>query len=211
MCDPYLALSAVGTFMQMQEQNAAADRQQRAINSALEQQDAYSRAAERTGLENAQEYHPDVRAQRFVDTRAAAGDSLAQQLVSARETAPKVGQESGRMSEAFLTGQAKAEADQLQKAVDMARMMGKVRGPNDMLTNEGLVNADYASQIGQIGRNAVGSYNAAQPGITAAGRTNNGTMFTGGLMQGLGSAGMTRMGGLFGTQPPAPVIDIPIG
>ena len=209
MCDPIL-LTALGTFMQIQEQNAAADRQQRAVNATLEQQDAFSRAAERTGLENAQEYRPDVRAQRFVDTRAAAGDSLAQQLVSARETAPKVGQESGRMSEAFLTGQAKAEADQLQKAVDMARLMGKVRGANDMLTNEGLVNADYASRIGQIARNAVGSYNAAQPGITAAGRTNNGTMFTGGLMQGLGSAGMTRMGGLFGTQPPAPVIDIPI-
>lgn len=213
MCDPTLAsiaATAAGGIMQMQAQNEAAERQQRAINAALEQQDTYARAAERAALENAQEYRPEVRTQRFLDTRASAGDSLARQLVTARESAPKVGGEAGRLSEAFLTGQARAEADQLQKSIDMARLMGKVRGTNDMLTNESLVNADFASRLGQIGRNATGAYNAAQPGIAAAGRVNNGAMFAGGLMQGLGSAGMTRMGSLFGTQAPAPVIDIPI-
>lgn len=210
MCDPstlgMAAMSAIGTKMQMDAQSEAADRQQAALNAALEQNDQYSQKAEQTALQNAEEYTPETRAQRFDESRTAAGDSLVQSLIGSRESNPvKVGA-SGRLSQEFSTDKAKASADQYQQSIDMARLMGKMRGASDMLTNEGYKNADYSSQLGLIGRNAQGAYQAAQPGISAAGRVDNGSMLAGGLMSGVGNAGLTSslgksMAGMFGKTP----------
>ena len=194
MCNPaiaMLAVSAAGTYMQSEAQNDAADKQQRAINASLEQQDQFSQKAEAKALENADQYDAKDRLVKFDETRQAAGDSLAQQLTTAREAAPQTTQPSGRMSQEFLTGDAKAKADQFEQSINMAQLMGKMRGAGDMLTNEGYKNADYASQLGIIGRNAQGSGQAAQPGIASAGRVDSGSMLAGGLLSGLGSAGLS--------------------
>ena len=201
-----MAAMAGGTAIQATAQNDAADRQQAALNAALEQNDRYSQKAEQTAMQNAAEYAPDTRAQRFEETRTAAGDSLAQQLTAARESAPVKLAASGRLSETFDTESAKSSADQFQKSIDMARLMGKMRGASDMLTEEGYKNADYASQLGIIGRNAQGAYQAAQPGINAAGRVDQGSMLAGGLLQGAGTAGLSSslgksMQGMFGGAP----------
>lgn len=207
MCDPatiaYGFASLAGTKMQIDAQEEAADRQQAALNAALEQNDQYSQQAEHVAMQNAAEYTPGTRAQRFDEARTAAGDSLAQQLTASREAAPVKLGASGRLSEEFNTDSAKASADQYQQSIDMARLMGKMRGASDMLTNEGYTNADYASQLGLIGRNAQGAYQAAQPGINAAGRVDQGSMLAGGLAQGVGMAGMSSslgksMAGMFG-------------
>ena len=195
MCDVMSAVSALasvyGMQMQSDAQSDAIDKQQKAVNASLEQQDQYSRAAESKALENAQNYDPTKRTEEFNKSREAAGDSLAQQLTQAREAAPKTSQPAGRLSAEFLTGQAKSAADQYDKSIEMAQLMGKMRGANDMLTNEGYRNADYASQLGTIGRNAQGSYQAAQPGIIAAGKVDGGKMMLGG---GLSSIGTSYLG-----------------
>lgn len=191
MCDVMSAVSALasvyGMQMQSDAQNDAIERQQKAVNAALEQQDQYSRAAESKALENAQNYDMTKRTEEFNTAREAAGDSLAQQLTQAREAAPKTSQPAGRLSAEFLTGQAKSAADQYDKSIQMAQLMGKMRGANDLLTNEGYRNADYASQLGTIGRNAQGSARAAQPGIDAAGRVDGGKMMLGGFASSLGT------------------------
>lgn len=192
MCEPTtiaaLAVAAGGAYMQSDAQNDAADKQQKAINASLEQQDQMSQKAEQKALENADEYQAKTRLARFDETRADAGDSLAQQLTTSREAAPQTAQPSGRMSQAFLTGDANAKADQFEQSINMAQLMGKMRGAGDMLTNEGYTNADYASQLGIIGRNAQGSAAAAQPGIINAGRVNSGQMALGGGMQAIGTS-----------------------
>jgi hypothetical protein len=185
---------AGGTYVQNEAANDAADRQQAAMNAALEQSDSFSKKAEDTAMLNAQEYAPEARAQRFDTARQDAGESLAQQLTQSREKVTAPEQASGRLSEAFSTASAKSQADQLQTSLDMARAMGRVRGANDMMTEEGLINADYASQLGTIGRNAGGSMNAAGVGINAAGMPDNNQMALGGLAQGLGSAYAARNG-----------------
>jgi hypothetical protein len=178
--------------MQMDAQNSAAKRQQQAMDAALRQQDEYSRQAEQTAMKNADEYRPEARMERFEEARQEAGDSLAGQLVKAREQAPvNVAGGGGRLSQTFDAARATAQADQFQRSVDLARMMGKMRGANDMVTKEGFINADYASQLRQIGRNAQGTYQAAQPGIAAAGQVNSGKMIGGGLISGVGMAGLS--------------------
>ena len=87
-----------------------------------------------------------------------------------------------------MTGDATAKANQLEQSIANAKLMGNMRGGSDMLTNEGYQNADYASQLGLIGRNAQGSANAAQAGINAAGQVDGTTSMLGGLASGLGTS-----------------------
>lgn len=192
MCDAMSAVAAiasvVGQQMSSSAQEDAADRQQAAINASLEQQDQYSKQAESKALENADQYDAKNRLVKFEEAQTKAGDSLAQQLVQSREAAPATSQPAGRLSQAFLTGDASAKADQLDKSIGMARLMGKMRGANDMLTDEGYQNADYASQLGIIGRNANGSARAAQPGINAAGQVDSGASLAGGLLSSVGGS-----------------------
>lgn len=200
MCDAMSAIAAAaslyGSKMQADAQNEAADRQQSAVNASLEQQDQYSKQAEGKALENADQYKADDRLKKFEESRADAGDSLAQSLTSSREAAPAPSQAAGRMSQEFLTGDASAKADQFAKSINMAQLMGKMRGAGDMLTDEGYTNADYASQLGAIGRNAQGSAAAAKPGIIGAGKVDGGAMALG---AGLSSIGTGYLGSNLGS------------
>ncbi len=204
------AMSGVGMLMQQQAQDEAAERQQQAINASLAQQDAWSRKAELTALDNAQEYRPEARLQRFNEARQQAGDSLAQSLVRSRETAPAMSMPAGRLSEDFSTAKATSTANQLEQAIRNAQLMGRMRGAGDMLTNEGITNANYATQLGAIARKAAGDALAAQHGIAMAGKPDGFQSGLGGLMTGIGMAGMQSSlanGKMFGTQKPAPVVD----
>ena len=191
MCEPATIAAGVaaiaGSYMSSEAQNKAADKQQRAINASLEQQDQYSQKAEQKALENADQYQAGDRLEKFDEARVAAGDSLAKSLTASRESAPIATQASGRMSQEFLTGDASAKADQFAKSINNAQLMGRMRGAGDMLTNEGYTNADYASQLGLIGRNAQGSAAAAQPGIIGAGKVNSGQVALGSGLSTIGS------------------------
>lgn len=203
MCDwTYAAaalLSAYGANQQAEAQNDAAERQQQAINAQLEQQDKFSRIAEGKAMDNAQEYDMTKRTDRLEDAKTQAGESLAQSLVKSREDVGTPTQASGKLSDAFTADRASRMADQFQESVDMAKLMGRMRGVNDMLGNEAVTNADYASQLNTIGRNAKGSYDAAQPGIIAAGKVDGGQMAMGSLLQSAGTSYLgSGLGNAFG-------------
>jgi len=180
------AVAAAGAYMQSDAANDAADRQKKALNEALAEQDAYAKQAENVALENADQYEANKRIERLTEAKQEAGDSLTQQLISARESTPSTAQTSGRISKEFEAATNQSEADTLQSSLDLARLMGNMRGTNDMLTNEAYMNADYASDLGLIGRNASSTWNGAQPGIVAAGQVDS-------LQSGLG-AGMSALG-----------------
>lgn len=190
------AAAAGGSYMSADAANDAADKQAQAMNDAMEQQDAFNRMAEGKALENADQYDMTDRTQRFEDTREAAGESLAQSLIKSREEAGAPEQESGRVSESFTADRSTKLADQFQASVDNARLMGKMRGTQDMLGNEAIMNADYASQLQTIGRNANGSFAAAQPGILQAGRVNAGKAALGSAIS---AAGTSYLGGQLGS------------
>lgn len=197
-------IAAYGAKTQSDAQNEAADRQQAALNAALEQSDQWNQKAEQKALENADEYKSQDRQQRFEEARQEAGDSLAQNLVKSREEAPSTTVASGKVSDAFTSDRASKLADQFQESIDMARLMGNMKGTGNMLGDEALTNADYASDLNTISRNAKGDWNAAQPGIAAAGKVDSGAMALGGLAQGLGTAYLgSGLGSAFGSSSPA--------
>ena len=196
MCDGYswiyyaaaAAAAAYGAKSQADATNEAADRQSAAMNAALEQQDQFNRKAEGKALENADQYDMTDRTQRLEDTRQQAGESLTQSLIKSREASGSPEQAAGKVSESFTTDRATKLADQFQESVNMAKLMGRMRGTSDMLGNEAIMNADYASQLNTIGRNANGSYSAAQPGIAQAGKVDAGKVTSGALLQSLGTS-----------------------
>lgn len=203
MCDGYswvyALIAAAGAYAQNEAANDAADRQQKALNDALDVQDQYSKKAEQTALQNADEYKQDTRSERLEEAKTAAGDTLAQSLIKSREDSGTVDQAQGRLSSTFDTDRSSKMADQFQKSVDMARLMGRMRGVQDMIGNESITNADYASRLGTIGRNAKGAYDAAQPGIISAGKVNSGQVALGALAQSVGTSGlMSGLGSAFG-------------
>lgn len=188
-----------GANQQAEAQNEAQQRQADALNAALAGQDEFNKMAERKAMENAQEYDMTDRTKRFEETRKEAGDSLVGSLVQSREQSVPIEQASGRVSDSFTSDRATKMADQFQKSVDMARLMGNMRGQQDMLGNEAIMNADYASQLNTIGRNARGTYDAAQPGILNAGKVDTGKVTTGAIAQSIGTAYlMNGLGSAFG-------------
>ena len=188
-----------GANQQAEAQNEAQQRQADALNAALAGQDEFNKMAERKAMENAQEYDMTDRTKRFEETRKEAGDSLVGSLVQSREQSVPIEQASGRVSDSFTSDRATKMADQFQKSVDMARLMGNMRGQQDMLGNEAIMNADYASQLNTIGRNAKGTYDAAQPGILNAGKVDTGKVTTGAIAQSIGTAYlMNGLGSAFG-------------
>jgi hypothetical protein len=191
------AMSGVGMLMQNDAQDSAARKQQEALNASLEQQDQFNRKAEQVTLNNAQEYDPAKRLERFQEAQQNAGDSLVKTLTAERGGSGTVGQNPvGRISSDYSADSAKRQADTLQASTDMARLMGKMRGASDMLTNEGYTNADYTSQLGMIGAQGNSAARANRIGINAAGQPDGTQLAAGGLMSGLGSSMMqSAMGG----------------
>lgn len=183
-----VAAAAYGANQQAEAANEAADRQAAALNAALLQQDEWNKKAEKTAMDNAEEYQADKRTNRLEEAMQDAGDSLTQSLVTSREQIGLPEAASGNVSKEFTADRANKMADQFQKSVDMARLMGRMRGVQDMLGNEGITNADYASELRTIGRNAQGDYNAAQPGITAAGKVDSGKVTRGAVIQSLATS-----------------------
>ena len=197
-------VAAGGAYMQSEAANDAADRRKKALNEALAEQDAYAKQAENVALENADQYEANKRIERLTEAKQEAVDSLTQQLISARESTPSTAQTSGRLSKEFEAATNQSEADTLQSSLDLARLMGNMRGTNDMLTNEAYMNADYASDLGLIGRNASSTWNGAQPGIVAAGQVDSLQSGLGAGMSALGTSYLgSSMGKLFSATPTA--------
>lgn len=203
MCDPVdigLAIAAVvaagyGAKTQSDAANEAADRQAAALNASMEQQDQFARKAESKALDNAEEYDMTDRTARLEESKQAAGDSLVQSLIKSREEIGSPDQASGKVSESFTADRATKLADQFQQSVDNARLMGNMNGVQNMLGNEGIMNADYASQLRTIGRNAGGSWNAAQPGIATAGKVDANKVALGSMLQAAGTSYLSGAAG----------------
>lgn len=207
MCDPVdigLAIAAIaaagyGAKTQSDAANEAADRQAAALNASMEQQDQFARKAESKALDNAEEYDMTDRTARLEESKKAAGDSLVQSLIKSREEVGSPDQASGKVSESFTADRATKLADQFQQSVDNARLMGNMNGVQNMLGNEGIMNADYASQLRTIGRNAGGSWNAAQPGIATAGKVDANKVALGSMLQAAGTSYLgSSLGSAFG-------------
>lgn len=199
-----IAAAAAGTKIQMNAQEAAADRQARANEAALQEQDGFRRKNADLLLGAAQQYNGADREQAVITQQAAAGDKLNTAVASNQLAALGPGAAAnGTVSREFTALQGQRLMEGLKKAADTARLMGNLRGFDNLKQTEGLNTANSAIEQGVNSAAARSQWEAAQPRIANAGRVNSGQMLLGSLLQaGSGAIGKAGAGLFSGTVGP---------
>ena len=148
---PYI-ISAVGAAMSYKAQSDAAKERKKILQQGEDKNDIYNKQIIETIDKNSEQYDPNARAVANDEARTAAGESLTSYLTAARDSGMGEINETtqGKVSNIYDIDKAKRTVKQAEQAKTIARLMGNVRGANDLRINEGYVNADATSQIGNL-------------------------------------------------------------
>lgn len=184
------ALSIGGMLMQQQAMSDAEDSRNAAMNRMLERDQQYGQQAQQLVQRQAETYQPEQRQQAEQQAEDKAYGSLAGRLTAAANTMP-TSQVAGKLSDDYLVDSAKRAAAETQRSADTARLMAKMRAPNDLRFGEGLSMADNAATIGSLARDRSAMGTAGQNDAQVAGQPNGAMMALGGLGQ---SVGTTMLG-----------------
>lgn len=197
-----IAAAVAGTKIQMNAQEAAADRQSRANDQALQEQDGFRKKNSELLMGTAQQYNGVDREQAAVTQQAAAGDKLNTAVTSNQLAQLGPGAAAnGTVSREFTALQGQRLMEGLKKASDTARLMGNLRGFDNLKQAEGLNTANSAIEQGVNSSAARSQWEAAQPRIANAGKVNQGQMILGSLLQ---AASGPIGGSVAGAMTPAP-------
>jgi len=196
MCNPALAMMAAGTAMQYLSQQQAIARANSEMSRVQDRNDEYNRQIIDVVNQNAEQYDPSRRQAAMDTAQQDAVASLTGYLARARDAG--MGEVSaatqGRTSEAFGTERARRVAEQADVAQKLAQLMGRVRGPVDLRTEEAFTNADAASRIGLLGQEQIAMGRAGMYDVGRAGQPDPLLMTAGGALAGYG-AGKAMYGG----------------
>jgi len=193
-----LAVAAGGTAIQMDAQQSAITRQQRAQEAATLEQDGFRRKNSDLLMGAAQQYNGTDREAAATTQQAAAGDKLNTAVTSNQLAQLGPGAAAnGTVSREFTALQGQRLMDGLKKAADTARLMGNLRGFDNLKQAEAATTANSAIEQGVNSAAARSQWEAAQPRIANAGRVNQGQMILGSLLQAGSGAIGGGMAGLF--------------
>lgn len=195
-----LAAAGGGTALQLNAQQAAADRQARAQEAAMQEQDSFRRKNADLLMGTAQQYNGTDREQAAQVQQAAAGDKLNTAVASNHLAQLGPGAAAnGTVSREFTALQGQRLMEGLKKAADTARLMGNLRGFDNLKQAEAQRAGDSAIDQGVNSAVARSQWEAAQPRIANAGKVNQGQMILGSLLQaGSMLAGSGALGKVFG-------------
>lgn len=175
---PYVMM-ALGTAAQMKAQGDANSERNNILRMAGEETSKLTKKAIDTGQEGAQKYNATTRLADEDQAGQAAEGSLVKALTDAQV---KQEPNTGKVSDDYLTSQARTTSDTMGRSAKLAQLMAKVRAPTDLRFKEGLSNADTASRIAAITGDARGASQAG--GVDASGvGPDQGLMMLGGLGQ----------------------------
>jgi hypothetical protein len=193
-----LATAVGGTAIQMDAQQSAAKRQAREQEAAtLEQQGFRNKNADLL-MGAAQQYNGTDREVAATAQQAAAGDKLntAVQSNQLAQLGPGAAA-NGTVSREFTALQGQRLMEGLKKAADTARLMGNLRGFDNLKQGEAATTANSAIEQGVNSAAARSQWEAAQPRIANAGRVNSGQMLLGSVLSAASGAIGNAGAGLF--------------
>lgn len=201
MCiDPATAIAIAaavgGTAVQMDAQQSAQKRQAREQEAAMLEQQGFRQKNADLLMGAAQQYNGTDREAAAVTQQAAAGDKLNTAVTSNQLAALGPGAAAnGTVSREFTALQGQRLMEGLKKAADTARLMGNLRGFDNLKQGEAAVTANSAIDQGVNSAVARSQWEAAQPRIANAGQVNQGQMILGSLLQaGSGAIGKAGAG-----------------
>ena len=187
---PYLVplISTIGgTLLQTMASDGAAKKQSAILAAADQREKKISQANRSLALTNSEKYNPETRAANQQTVENTINTSLNQALGDGVNPADNTNQ--GNVSSDYNSAKMKASASDRASGIDTAKLLAKMRAPNQLRTNENIGNADVASQIGE-GINNINNYsNAAQIGISRV-QPNPLLTLLGGAAQAYGTASL---------------------
>lgn len=144
------AASSLASFLMQRNANEeAAKKREAEIRRAYDIKERYGQESRQKILENANQYDPSQRTGNLVDAENEATKGVESVLAEYRPT--DVGPEvQGKISDAFLSAQAKAEAGNLSRAHDYARRLGRLMGYSGLATEENANNARTGGELAAI-------------------------------------------------------------
>ncbi|WP_141397439.1 hypothetical protein [Polaromonas sp. AER18D-145] len=183
-----MAASAGGAVLQADAADEAANKQQNILTAGEEENQRINKAGEERVNDFAKDvFDPTKRDERYEDGAAKREDSLVSALMS---TTPNAGA-TGNVSTDYLTGNSASQAAGMGEAQKRAKLMARSGGGGLMYGAEAMMGGDLSSDLAGLAqktrRNSIYTQNAA-------GRVRNEGSLAGGLLQGVGAAGM-KMGG----------------
>lgn len=186
-------MSGGGMIMQNDAANKAADEKQNIANAAEEENQRLGAASERTVNDFAQKtFDPTKRDQNYEQAAGERETSLAQALSSAGGESAGA---SGAVSSEYLSGRDASAAASSAEAAKRAKLLART-GASGLLGNrEAMMGGQLSSDLAGIDIKSARNSRYATNAIKNVGP---GTSLAGGLLSGLGAAGMGASGGMMG-------------
>lgn len=191
------ATTLAGFFMQKSANEDAERQRQEEIRRAYQVNEKYGNQSRQKVLQNAQQYAPAQRTENLDTGEQRATQNIEKVLAEYRpaDVGPKV---EGKVSDAFLAAEAQSEADNLTRAHDFARRLGKLMGYSELTTDEAAANARTAGEIAALHGDRTNELGVSQLRLGAVEPDSTGQLI--GDLGTFGAALLNRRG----TRSPAP-------
>ncbi len=193
MCEPTTimllsaAASAGGTMMQADAADDAANERQNILRAGEEENQRINKAGEDTVNQFAEKtFDPQDRNQRYEDVANQREKTLAEALTEA--SAGSGNAATGNVSTDYLGGQKTATADSAADAAKRARLLARTGAGGLMYGQESMMGGQLASDLTGLSQKSRRNANYTQ---NAAGAVRDNGSLAGGLLSGLGAAGMS--------------------
>lgn len=189
-----LLLSGLGAGMSVYAQQQAAQRQQEAAAMRFQNQIAANKEKNAALMDGVEQYQPENRVEQY---QKAQGDSVDQLMGILQKTPTElqgvtVGT-AGNVGNDYEVASARATAGSKDKAVQLARLMGRVDAPASLFRREAGTMAKAENRAQLLGNFAQGQDLIDQQRVSAAGQVNPWLSAGGSLLSGYGSSKLGRV------------------
>lgn len=181
-----LAATAGGTYMQSEAASDANNQRQMIMRQAEEENQRINKAGEETVNDFAEKtFGAENRDERYEEAAQTREQSLAEALSSARTT-PE--QASGNVSSDYLQARQTSDMGAQAEAAKRAKLLARTGATSLMYGQEGMMGGQLSSDLAGLSDKSRRNSRYAQ---NAAGAVGPGDSLAGGLLAGLGGAGLS--------------------
>jgi hypothetical protein len=179
-----------GAALQHKAGTDAQKRQQREIETSLENQRRLQMQAEKKAMDTAAKFETPKRKEEQQQIEQDITESLIQPVSESQAIRATEQTTQGNVSNDYTAAKATSELETMRQAQELARLLGKTTSAGRLRMNEGIRLMDAGQDIDRLGSFARGQNAADQIAINQSGQVDPNKVFMGQLLSAAGSAGM---------------------
>jgi len=180
--------------MQYSNQRSASKRANEETMRALENQRQLQMQAEKTALDNADNFNEEARQDRMENTQQVLEQEFSRPAISAQQINQRAATTRGNVSDDYAQTKASTDANTMRLAQDYARLFSTIRSGQNLRRDEGFGMADAASNIGRLQSFSRGQQQVDDLKIRNAAQPNAAVGLVSNILGAAGSAGMMYAG-----------------